>query len=687
VERLKADGKPFSLAAPTGRAANVMSVRTGQKASTLHKAIYNYNDIKEYAETDETGEETFKFFFALNNSQNVNNHLFIVDESSMLSKVYSEGEFFRFGSGFLLQDLLEYSKLGTPNCKNKILFIGDPAQLPPVGMDFSPALSDEYLWENFRLESAQYELTTVHRQSEGNKILDFSLELRKCIERKYFNHFNIIPDNQTIFETTHADFFNTYFQHQRNAIIVAYKNKTAHDFNQQIRKIKFPDATHITASDHIIVGRNNYPHAVFNGEFGVVVSAKSDVITRNIPVFVFGQKKIVTLRWRWVDLLFKDEENNDKSVSGYMLENFLETDSNNLSSEEMRALYIDFKIRNQKLEKDTPEFKDALKNDLFFNAIQLKYGYAVTCHKAQGGEWDHVFVLWDYNQQKNFSILTDTQTAQYKTNINFYRWAYAAVTRTRNKLFNLNPPSFSPFSKLVYVPSKVKREQELQTGENVQEIKITITEEDVRIMESNKLKNEPLFLQNKFYEIRHLMQQRYIVACRYNSQPYQEFYRFWRKGDETKMVNIAFYYNGKQQFTKFGMVKCGIQNSEELYNEIARELEKKYVFSFEKTETDFNIVDSVEEYDIEIVTFELPCQEFLFWNLRHHCMERNIWSGNVEHLYYRDRYNFKRRNHEKATIDFIYNEDGFYTSAEDREFNSPDLMIDLYEIIQKLIKG
>src|SRR5690606_15610368 len=154
----------FRISAPTGRAAKVISQKTKHKAYTIHKSIYSSKDLKEFKVKEEDGTETYKFYYDLKNNEDPANTVYIIDESSMLSNVYSEGEFFRFGSGFLFKDLINYINFDNNDHNKKVIFIGDNAQLPPVNMNFSPALDKKYLQENCNLVSCEFELTEVVRQ-------------------------------------------------------------------------------------------------------------------------------------------------------------------------------------------------------------------------------------------------------------------------------------------------------------------------------------------------------------------------------------------------------------------------------------------------------------------------------------------------------------------------------------------
>jgi hypothetical protein len=265
-------------------------------------------------------------------------------------------------------------------------------------------------------------------------------KIRRCLTSGYFNDFDLRENNRDIFNPPYEDYLATYKKQHGKKIIICHKNRTALHLNRAIRQDKFGGDLPIQATDTIIIGGNNYRLGIMNGEFAVVSEASPLVESREISFYAKGgETKTVRLTWRWVNLTVPDENTLPKNVSGFILENFLYSD-NSLTSEEQRALYIDFKKRYPKLKKGTEEFKEAIYNDKYFNCILLKYGYAVTCHKAQGGEWPNAFVFWDRGTKPNFNFYESEHDRSGKTNTDFYRWAYTAVTRASNKLFCVNPP-------------------------------------------------------------------------------------------------------------------------------------------------------------------------------------------------------------------------------------------------------
>jgi ATP-dependent exoDNAse (exonuclease V) alpha subunit len=189
VEYLKSLEKKYQLMAPTGRAAKVINQKTGFNGTTVHKGIYNFGELVEVSEEENSNDNngiSYYFKYNLLTNPNIYDDVFIVDEASMVSDVISFGEFFRFGSGKLLQDLITYSRIQSPNTKSKIIFIGDPAQLPPIGMNFSPALDAHYLKETYSITVSQVEMKEVKRQDANNGILYSATKLRQCLTSGLF---------------------------------------------------------------------------------------------------------------------------------------------------------------------------------------------------------------------------------------------------------------------------------------------------------------------------------------------------------------------------------------------------------------------------------------------------------------------------------------------------------------------
>ena len=437
TEYFSAIGRNFLLMAPTGKASKVIASKTGVDARTIHSFIYAMDDLVEYRDEDDDGSLTYKYYAKLRNNETAVDAVYIVDEASMVSDNYQESEFFRFGSGHVLRDLLAYVNLDHNDHRKKIIFIGDAAQLPPVGMSTSPALSGDYLRREYGLASAEYELVEAVRQEAESGVLANALQLREAIRARKFNRIVVDFSKPDVEKIDDQDFMERYLQACNRkivagAIVVAQANADVASFNQTIRAHFFPGMLEVTAGDKVISTNNTTAPGFFisNGDFGLVRSVSSEPKSRTIVLKKRSQETKalqevpVTLTFRDATLVFRDPEGVPREFEGKILENLLYSKDANLSSDESKALYIDFKTRNKGLDREG--VKRSLREDPYFNAYRLKFGYAITCHKAQGSEWEHVFVSCHSHM--------NTLSADY------FRWLYTAITRTSNRLYLLGSP-------------------------------------------------------------------------------------------------------------------------------------------------------------------------------------------------------------------------------------------------------
>ena len=555
--------------APTGRAAKVINQKTGYQSTTIHKGIYSFDELHEIEQGKDKNDVSFLYQYKLRNNPDVHNSVLIVDEASMISDILSQGEFFRFGSGYLLQDLIEYSRIQVPNTISKIIFIGDPAQLPPIGMNNSPALSYSYLKEKYQLEVSEVEMKEVKRQDADNAILHSAGKIRKCLTSGYFNDFDLRENGRELFTPAYKNFLDVYKAEKGKKIIICYKNKTALDLNREIRADKFGDDLHVQVSDKVIIGSNNYQLGIMNGEFAVVSQVSSEIVKRDVHFKTKGGKSESTnLKWRHLSLVLPDESNQPKNVTGYILENYLYGD-NYLTPEEQRALYIDFKNRNPKLKKGTEEFKEAIKEDKFFNCILLKYGYAVTCHKAQGGEWPSAFVFWDKGTKSNFNYYNSNQDKSGKSNADFYRWAYTAITRASQKLYCINPPYFSSFSGMSFINIEVQNAFNELTGQNSNSVGISFNEV-LPQLEKFSLSEAPLSIQDHFIQRWYNLKKHDIEIEKWERLGYEIRY-FFRKGE--LIASFKYWINGKNKFKPNYQKFPAQTNSIELFENISKILD------------------------------------------------------------------------------------------------------------------
>ncbi|MBL0065538.1 MAG: AAA family ATPase [Bacteroidetes bacterium] len=537
VEYLNTIEMDYSLMAPTGRAAKVIREKTGQEAYTIHRSIYSFEDMVEIEEGD-----SFFYYYKIRNNTDVAGKIFIVDEASMLSDAKSEGEFFRFGSSHILSDLIAYTRVAQPNVNSKIIFVGDPCQLPPVGDNSSKAFEANYLKEHFNISSEETEMKEVKRQGGDSGILRAAAKIRKSISARFFNDFNSRSNGKAILNPTYEAFLDTWQEAASPKIIIASKNKTCLDLNLQIRERRFGNADlPVQKSDIVIMGGNNYRKGVFNGEFAVINEVSDTVTQRTIAL---RGNNPVTLYWRDVELVFPDAESNNKIVKGKILENFLYGD-NHLKPEETQALYVDFTTRHKGLKPKTEEFKEAIMQDEFFNCLLMKYGYAVTCHKAQGGEWDNVFTVWDNDNKEDFDCFTDKQRRAGKTNQDFYRWAYTAITRASKTLYALNPPFFNSYSAMAFLDATVLNVLNELTGNEIQTEEISLDNEMLQQLSQFNLLEEPIQLQDHFIKVRQAVRKQYIDVIEWEKVGYEIRYSFTREQDRAVFKTFV---NGKYEF-------------------------------------------------------------------------------------------------------------------------------------------
>lgn len=439
--------KAFEVMAPTGRAAKILREKTNH-GKTIHSSIYNFEHLEAIQNTNDKDDQSFHYRFPIRDNQD-NGKIVIVDESSMISSRESKNEFFTFGSDILLNDLLTYTRI--PNSTNKIIFVGDSAQLPPVGDNQSKALMPEYFNEK-GIGVIKSGMEEVLRQKDNN-ILYNATKIRSLIGNSNKNELNLDYDGNSFIKTNSEDIAREYSNkfpapEIGQGVIIAYSNAQCLNYNRSVRQFIFPESESISSGDLLIINHNNY-HTygveLMNGEMAKVMAASQNIISRkNIPVFetINGKriKKYITLHFRKVTLRV---DSHSDEINCLIIDSLLNSPNRDLRISEMKALYIDFVMRFRE-EQDSlkkrglsyykvgsQQFKDRLRSDKYFNALRVKYGYAITCHKSQGGEWQTTFV--DYYGRT--SLKDDP-----------LRWSYTATTRAVEKCYAANAPEVNCFS-------------------------------------------------------------------------------------------------------------------------------------------------------------------------------------------------------------------------------------------------
>lgn len=398
----------YVLMASTGRAAKVFSRYSGFSAYTIHKKIYRQKSFSNDLDN-----------FSLNDNLHKNT-LFIVDEASMISNDGLTGA--SFGSGRLLDDLIEYVYAGQ-GCR--LLIIGDDAQLPPVGEDESPALSAEVL-RGYGLGVTECILTEVIRYSGRNGILSNATMLRErmaaddiydlpVLSLKGYEDISSIPGSELI-EAINSSYNEVGMD---ETMVICRSNKRAYLYNKGIRNTILYREEELSTGDILMIAKNNYHWTADCKEMDFIANGDIAVVCR-------VRRTQEMYGFRFADVVLSFPDHNDIEFELKILLDTLHSDYPSLSKEDSDRLfnavmedYSDITNKKERMKK--------LKEDSFYNALQVKYAYAVTCHKAQGGQWKRIFIDQGY-------ITEDTFTPDY------YRWLYTALTRASEKLYLVNWP-------------------------------------------------------------------------------------------------------------------------------------------------------------------------------------------------------------------------------------------------------
>ena len=410
VNDIRNAGYKAVLMAPTGRAAKVMATYSKVSAKTIHKQIY-------YPKAEKGGKMSFQL-----KPNKYKKTLFVIDEASMIGDDRQNTKLFENGS--LLHDVVQYVSQGS-DCK--LLFVGDQAQLPPVHLDLSPALDEEELRQFHFDQVFSIELEGVVRQKKGSGILKNATQLRVDLNHKVYDQFKFdiegtkdisyTNNGMDVFEAIESAFSEAGVD---QTVFIVRSNKRANIYNENIRRRILGLEDELSVGDQLMVVKNNYfwlapdsaPGFIANGD---VVKILSIHTRKELYGFSFAEVS--------VQLVDYPEE---KPFDTVLLLDTLQAETASLSYEEGNRLYQSVM---EDYASERSKFKQFLKvkNNRFFNALQVKYSYAVTCHKSQGGQWEHVFIEKPYLAEG--------------PNKDYLRWLYTAMTRSTKHLYLLGFPN------------------------------------------------------------------------------------------------------------------------------------------------------------------------------------------------------------------------------------------------------
>lgn len=434
IQELESIKRDYRLLASTGRAAKVLanlSNRNGS-TSTIHSMVYSFNglnkvyDDKEEPVVDKDGQLFLVFEPSRLNESEVPETVYIIDEASMVSDVASKNVTqAKFGEGRVLKELLDYDR----RTGSKFIFVGDPCQLPPIEQYYSPALMKDYFRQTFGMVAHEAQLTEIMRQQGTSGIIDASKQIRGLYNRAPsdvslygaqrlwgtlpFRQYRDIQLHPNLESMTNDYVAKVKSAGLNSAVCICRSNKTCSLLSASIRQKLGFTYGRIQKGDLLMVIQNNMPTGLMNGdmvtieEIGPRTESRAGLTFRQVTV-----KELFT----------------HATVKTLIIEDVVNQSRLNLDSVQQQALFIDFILRMRAMgikQKESRRFNSAMLNDPYLNALRCVYGYAVTCHKSQGGEWEDVYV----HVPRNITLNPTKET---------YQWVYTSMTRATKTLHLLD---------------------------------------------------------------------------------------------------------------------------------------------------------------------------------------------------------------------------------------------------------
>ena len=421
IEEMEKQNINYRLLASTGRAAKILANFTNIPAKTVHGEIYTFTDLNQNLEkmiedinatsVDATGQLFLNFILSNYDVDNYEEIYYIVDEASMIAdcpdKNVSQAV---FGSGKLLADLFAF------NPKGKFIFVGDVCQLPPITQPFSPALSAYYIENKYNYNCVESELTEVVRQSDNIDIVQSAHLMRKLYSNpqpykwakfpmRGYNNIHLLSSQTSLIKDYIAKVKSNGFN---DATLICFSNRQSAITTELLRPAFGHMTNHLEVGDLLLVTQNNLISGLMNGDLCVVESIGEKEYRGGLHFIYISVKELFT----------------QKVYSQLMIEEVLYGNQTNITQQQQKNLFINFyyRMNDKGIKQKSREFKDNLMKDPYLNALRVVYGYALTCHKAQGGEWNNVFL-----------DIPRSVPALEKPYV--YQWVYTAMTRAKQNLY------------------------------------------------------------------------------------------------------------------------------------------------------------------------------------------------------------------------------------------------------------
>lgn len=413
----------YNLLASTGRAAKILSNATGPETRTVHSRIYNFNglnqnlekiaDEREKTKMDQSGQLYLNFGLSTVFQGDIDQdyRFYIVDEASMISDVKDNHiSQALFGSGKLLSDLFLYDPHG------KFIFVGDICQLPPVFQSFSPALSAEYIESTFGKKCKVMELTEIVRQASDVDIVRSAEKMRKLyynpqdttwakFPMKGYRDIHVLNDQITLTRQYIERVNENGFE---DATLICFSNKQCDTTTQLLRPSFGHHSPTLEKGDLLLITQNNLISGLLNGDIVIVQDIMSQELRAGLTFLKVAVKELFT----------------NRVYSQLLIADVIYSNQTNLTQPQQKELFIDYyyRMKDKGIKQNSPSFRDHMMNDPYLNALRAVFGYALTCHKAQGGEWNYVYL-----------DIPSSLAAKDKPYV--YQWVYTAMTRAKKGLY------------------------------------------------------------------------------------------------------------------------------------------------------------------------------------------------------------------------------------------------------------
>lgn len=668
---LEKERPDFKILAPTGRAVDNIRTKIVHDIRTIHSLIYkrqpNEENVldEEIDSNDNKDVETtnvYELIFNIRNSDELNDDAkstFIVDECSLLSDSYFKSDIFNFGTNHLLADLLTFANI--KNSRRKIIFIGDDKQIMQGGFSVN-ALNIEYFEKEHGLGSDSFELNGMQRYDVNNEILNNAINVRQAIENNLYNRFEIKHNNSNVIKLDKGNILDQYsLLNDTQTIIIKYKNEQCIEMNRWLRENLFKRPETIFQNDLIMFYKNfylridsGYPPEYINIPNGVIARIiQINEEPENIEQAYDRSKNKVILKFRDVKIRLL----NGTEYAIKVFENYWTSNQNHLSNEELRGLIVKFHQDFRQREGYSPnpkkmghqKYYEAIQADPYFNSARVKPAYSITCHKAQGSEWQNVLVDFDHGNEG----LKES----------FFRWAYTAITRSVNKLYIINSPRFGPYSNITWQQTNSCLTNKFDLTLKI-DIQRNISDEDIILAKQKEIPidGDGIFIKlfSFLYSI-YGKKQINIERVEHNLKNYYVRY-FLEK--ESEKVALNFVFDGHFTFHQPTLLEAKT-TSMSLGKEIISLIKNGSIKS------PLNIDDFPAEKQFLVDFYE---------ELSSKLEINNISILSIYHGNYSERYVFTS-NGEFSQIDFSYDSNHFITSAHVIKTTSLELINDIKKVI------